>query len=489
MRILLVLVLLAICYTSEACDLTKVKRFVAKKPWVVAGAVVALLVLSRNLEGVSGDNASKGCSLFGSGKDGGIMRCNDGTCAYFSCDTCADKKDTTSCKTPCTWEDDTCKAPGSEDYGGSCKDNGITCPTTKQLKEGGGCKTGFMWFGGECDETHCCEEPSKAIDCEGSWKPCTAACEKAAARKWMTTTPASGGGQACPTKATDCGVNDGDCKDKNQDGALHNCMDDFNSSNPDDRKRACASEHCLQKPVIKKGCAVQCKCENGVPATDCTDATTVKCASCNNGSEPVNGECVVGGERVTPAKIDTWANGTCERIKRRFIDNSGGPIASDGRPECNPVSDVGVSLTTDGKCISEECQQACDLSFGYHDFNKKTRLTDKTSDQHICYYKDSSDGNTRGDEKCVVSANSNYFSFTTTRPAKCQDADPGTETKTETETEDLDQGNCSPAQAEKSGCGSGQYYNIENTGCQNPCPEGTTANCGPWPVKYCLVGQ
>merc|ERR1711871_1834063 len=48
-------------------------------------------------------------------------------------------------------------------------------------------------------------------DCEGSWSPCTSACEAAADRQWVQTQAPSGTGTACPDAADACAPGEDEC--------------------------------------------------------------------------------------------------------------------------------------------------------------------------------------------------------------------------------------------------------------------------------------
>jgi len=55
MNLWIAVLLLAICYGSETCNLQKVKAFVSKKPWIVLGLVLVFLWMSQRNEGVDKD--------------------------------------------------------------------------------------------------------------------------------------------------------------------------------------------------------------------------------------------------------------------------------------------------------------------------------------------------------------------------------------------------------------------------------------------------
>jgi hypothetical protein len=55
MNLWIAVLLLAICYGSETCNLQKVKAFVSKKPWIVLGLVLVFLWMSQRNEGVDND--------------------------------------------------------------------------------------------------------------------------------------------------------------------------------------------------------------------------------------------------------------------------------------------------------------------------------------------------------------------------------------------------------------------------------------------------
>ena len=106
MNLWIVVLLLAICYGSETCDMKKVTAFVTKKPWIVLVLVLAFLWMSQRNEGLT---SIDDCTWWPFGEDDswGNTFCN-GKCQWSSvCPACSDQTSSGDCTgmTGCTWDD------------------------------------------------------------------------------------------------------------------------------------------------------------------------------------------------------------------------------------------------------------------------------------------------------------------------------------------------------------------------------------------------
>ena len=189
MNLWIVILLLAICYGSETCDMKKITTFVTKTPWSVLVLVLAFLWMSQRNEGLT---SVDDCTWLPFGEDDswGITFCN-GKCQWSSkCPACSDQISSGGCSsmTGCTWDETatTCSdtPPACSDQTSSedcqsmtgCTWDGTTCadtpPACSDQTSSEDCQsmTGCTWDGTTCADTppaQTCSDQTTSYDCSG----------------------------------------------------------------------------------------------------------------------------------------------------------------------------------------------------------------------------------------------------------------------------------------------------------------------------------
>ena len=160
MNLWIVILLLAICYGSETCDMKKITTFVTKTPWIVLVLVLAFLWMSQRNEGLT---SVDDCTWLPFGEDDswGITFCN-GKCQWSSkCPACSDQISSGGCSsmTGCTWDETAT----------TCSDTPPACSDQTSSED---CQsmTGCTWDGTTCADTppaQTCSDQTTSYDCSG----------------------------------------------------------------------------------------------------------------------------------------------------------------------------------------------------------------------------------------------------------------------------------------------------------------------------------